>query len=95
MFPIPADSKGVGAAGGSRTLSIIAFVMGWMCLAALIVILAYLAIKYRDGIKSLAKRIEYWSNVRLEFIFLQLCLLSSTRVLTIINGTLSDPRTKI
>ena len=35
-----------------------------MCLAALIVILAYLGIKYRDGIKSLAKRIEHWSNVR-------------------------------
>eukprot|EP00116_Pleurobrachia_bachei_P003073 sb/3463335/ len=46
----------------SRTFSIVAFVMGWMCLAALIVILAYLGIKYRDGIKSLAKRIERWSN---------------------------------
>lgn len=46
----------------SRTLSIIAFIMGWVCLAALIVILAYLGIKYRDGIKSLARRIEHWSN---------------------------------
>jgi len=46
----------------SRTLAIIAFVMGWVCLAALIVILAYLGIKYRDGIKSLARRIEHWSN---------------------------------
>lgn len=63
LYPTALDTEeGEKVDDSSRTLSIVAFIMGWVCLAALIVILAYLGIKYRDGIKSLARRIEVWSN---------------------------------
>lgn len=58
----PVAQYEVAEGGATRTFSIIAFVLGWVCLAALITLVAYLGIKYRDGIKSLARRIETWSN---------------------------------